>query len=75
MILGVLAISAEAVYLASRVLRTMALQKLIPQSMAKVDSKGRPRWALAITIAVSIALTYIALSGECRFLNHRALLT
>ncbi|KAF2015672.1 hypothetical protein BU24DRAFT_369562 [Aaosphaeria arxii CBS 175.79] len=63
MILGVLAISAEAVYLSSRILRTMAHQKLIPEFMAKVDSKGRPRWALAITVATSILLTYLALSG------------
>lgn len=64
MILGVLAISAEAVYLSSRILRTMAHQGLIPGFMAKVDSKGRPRWALGITVVVAIALTYIALSGQ-----------
>ena len=64
MILGVLAISAEAVYLSSRIMRTMAHQKLIPEFMARLDSKGRPRWALFITIVVAIIFTYIALSGK-----------
>lgn len=59
MITGILAIAAEGVYLSSRVLRTMAHQKLIPEVLAKVDSKGRPRWALAITIATCILLTYL----------------
>lgn len=63
MIVGILGISAEAVYLCSRVLRTMAHQKLIPEMWARVDSEGRPRWALAITIVVAVVLTYIQLSG------------
>lgn len=63
MIVGILAISAEAVYLSSRVLRTMAHQKLVPEFIAKVDSQGRPRWALAITCGVGVILTYINLAG------------
>lgn len=62
MIVGILAISAESVYLASRVLRTMAHQQLVPEFVARVDNKGRPRWALAITCAVGIILTYINLA-------------
>jgi amino acid transporter len=61
MICGILAISAESIYLASRILRTMSHKKLIPE--AKVDSKGRPRWALGITCTVAVLLTYINLSG------------
>lgn len=64
MIVGILAISAESIYLCSRVLRTMAHQKLIPEAWAKVDSAGRPRWALLISTIVGVALTYIQLSGE-----------
>ncbi|KAF7544172.1 hypothetical protein G7Z17_g10160 [Cylindrodendrum hubeiense] len=66
MIVGILAISAESVYLASRVLRTMAHQQLVPEFIAKVDTKGRPRWALAITCAVGIILTYINLAAGGR---------
>ncbi|KAJ3520572.1 hypothetical protein NM208_g13655 [Fusarium decemcellulare] len=66
MIVGILAISAESVYLASRILRTMAHQQLIPEFMARVDDKGRPRWALAITCGVGIILTYINLASGGR---------
>ncbi|KAM0205559.1 hypothetical protein ACHAPQ_011829 [Fusarium lateritium] len=66
MIIGILAISAEAVYLSSRVLRTMAHQKLVPEFIAKVDSQGRPRWALAITCGVGVILTYINLAAGGR---------
>lgn len=64
MIVGILAISAESVYLASRILRTMAHQKLVPEYLATVDSKGRPRWSLIITSLVATALTYANLSGK-----------
>ncbi|XEU97447.1 hypothetical protein FSHL1_002733 [Fusarium sambucinum] len=66
MIVGILAISAESVYLSSRVLRTMAHQKLVPEFIAKVDNKGRPRWALAITCGVGVILTYINLAAGGR---------
>ncbi|KAF4470864.1 amino acid transport GAP1 [Fusarium albosuccineum] len=66
MIVGILAISAESVYLASRIMRTMAHQQLIPEFMARVDDKGRPRWALAITCGVGIILTYINLASGGR---------
>lgn len=64
MMCGVLAIAAESVYLSSRVLRTMAHQKLIPERLARVDDKGRPRLALAITSFVAVVLAYIQLSGR-----------
>lgn len=61
---------AEAVYIASRILRALSHQKLIPEFIAaKVDSRGRPVWSLAITGVVSIALTYINLSGKWQKLN------
>lgn len=62
MMLGVLAIAAESVYLSSRILRTMAHQKLVPERLAKVDDKGRPRLALLITCGVAVLLGYIQLS-------------
>lgn len=64
MMCGVLAIAAESVYIASRVLRTMAHQRLIPEYFAGVDSKGRPRWALLITAVVALVLGYIQLACE-----------
>lgn len=64
MIVGILGISAEAIYLCSRVLRTMAHQKLIPEALAKVDCAGRPRWALIISTVVAVIITYIQLSGK-----------
>ncbi|KAJ0416825.1 amino acid permease/ SLC12A domain-containing protein [Aspergillus carlsbadensis] len=64
MIIGILAIALECIYLPSRILRTMALQRIIPSFIAKVDDKGRPRWALLITSAVGVVLTYMSLSGK-----------
>ena len=61
---GILAISAESIYLSSRILRTMANQKLISEWVAQVDRKGRPVRSLLITCLTSVVLTYINLSGE-----------
>lgn len=69
MIIGILGIAAESVYISSRIIRTMAHQKLIPEIVARVDNKGRPRWALAITILVATFLTYIQLSCESPYTN------
>lgn len=63
-IIGCLALGAEGIYVASRILRAMSHQRLIPAFIARVDSEGRPRWALAITTALSILLTYINLSSQ-----------
>ena len=63
MIIGILGIAAESVYISSRIARTMAHQKLIPEFIARVDANGRPRWALAITVVVATFLTYIQLTG------------
>lgn len=41
----------------------MSYQNLIPKWVAQVDSRGRPRWAIAITILSAIALTYCNLSA------------
>ena len=62
---GILAISAESIYLSSRILRTMGSQKLIPEWVAQVDRRGRPVRPLLITCLTAIVLTYINLSGEC----------
>lgn len=64
MIAGILAIALESIYLPSRVLRTMAVQRLLPEFIARVDSKGRPRWALGITALVAVVFVYMSLSGE-----------
>lgn len=70
MMTGILAIAAESVYISSRIMRTMAHQKLIPELMAKVDSRGRPRWALGFTSIVAVVLTYLNLSGEYHTITH-----
>lgn len=59
MMCGVLGIGAEAVYLSSRILRTMAHQRLISERMAQVDEQGRPRLALLITTIVAVILAYV----------------
>lgn len=64
MICGILAIAAESVYLSSRILRTMSHQRLLPERLARVDDRGRPRLALSITCLVAAILGYIQLSGE-----------
>lgn len=62
--IAVLSMSVESIYIASRVLRTMALQKLIPAFIANIDEKGRPRWAIAITTAAGLIFVYINLASE-----------
>ncbi|KAK2781676.1 hypothetical protein FQN53_000467 [Emmonsiellopsis sp. PD_33] len=64
MIFGILAIALESIYLPSRILREMALQRLVPSFIARVDERGRPRWALSITATVGTVLTYMSLSGK-----------
>ena len=64
MIIGIVAIALESIYLPSRMLRTMAIQGLIPSWIGRCDVQGRPRWALAITSVVGVAMTYMSLSGK-----------
>lgn len=66
-IIGLLAIALESIYLPSRVMRNMALQGLIPSSLAKCDDKGRPRAALLITSIVGVVMTYMSLSSKYTF--------
>jgi yeast amino acid transporter len=61
---GLLAIAAESVYIASRILRTMSHQRIIPEVFAKVDSRGRPRMSLIVTCVTGVFLAYINLSGK-----------
>ena len=49
MIIGIVAIALESIYLPSRMLRTMAIQGLIPSWIGHCDVQGRPRWALVRT--------------------------
>ncbi|KAJ4421732.1 hypothetical protein N0V82_003576 [Gnomoniopsis sp. IMI 355080] len=60
---AVASIGAESIFVGSRMLRSMSRQHLIPDWVARVDSRGRPRWAIAITCAGAIALTYCNLSA------------
>ncbi|PYH45987.1 proline-specific permease [Aspergillus saccharolyticus JOP 1030-1] len=70
MIIGILAIALECIFLPSRILRTMSLQRLLPRFVANVDDQGRPRWALAITAVAGVILTYMSLSaGGTEVLN------
>ncbi|KAF4459808.1 Amino acid polyamine transporter I [Fusarium albosuccineum] len=59
MIVTIMAIGLEAIYLSSRILREMALQKLIPEFIANVDNQGRPRWSLFITSTLGTILTWL----------------
>src|ERR1700712_5038963 len=47
--IGVADITAESLYITSRMLRAMSYQRLIPAWVAGVNSKGHPRAFLAIT--------------------------
>lgn len=58
---GVAAIAAESLYIASRMIRAMSHQGLIPDWVAHVDKQGRPRGAILLTSAVAILLTYLNL--------------
>lgn len=70
---AVMSIGAESVYVASRILRAMSHQRLIPPWIARVDRRGRPRTALAITLGVAVALTYCNLSaGGIEVCKYRA---
>ncbi|KIW70758.1 hypothetical protein PV04_02999 [Phialophora macrospora] len=64
MIVGILAIALESIYLPSRMLRTMAVQGLIPKAFGRCDQKGRPRLALAVTSVVGVVMTYMSLSAD-----------
>lgn len=60
--IGIIAIAVESIYISSRILRAMSAQGLIPEFISRVDSTGRPRWAVAITVFVAVILTYMNLS-------------
>lgn len=62
-LVAVASIAAESIFIASRMLRFMSHQNLIPQWFAQVDSRGRPRWSIAVTVLAAIALTYCNLSA------------
>lgn len=60
---AVASIAAESFFIASRILRSMAHQRLIPGLLAQVDSKGRPIPSLVLTTAMTLLMTYINLSA------------
>ncbi|KAL3462743.1 proline-specific permease [Aspergillus heterothallicus] len=53
----------EPLYIASRVMRHLALAGQLPKPLAQVDSRGRPTWALLVTGIFAIAFTYITCSN------------
>ena len=53
----------EPLYNSSRILRAMALAGQLPKQLARVDSHGRPSWALAVTAVFAITFTYINCSN------------
>ena len=61
---GILAISAKSIYLSSRILRTMGVQRLVLVWIAQVDRKGRPIRSLVATCLAAVVLTYINMPGK-----------
>ncbi|KIX07430.1 uncharacterized protein Z518_02083 [Rhinocladiella mackenziei CBS 650.93] len=62
-LLGLVAIGAESMYVSSRAMIAMATMGMFPRFLGRIDKKGRPRWALAITAAFSTVCTYINCSN------------
>lgn len=65
MMIGIVANGSESFYLASRVLRAMSHQRLIPEQLARVDNMGRPRMAQLVTGVLVLTMTYVSLTGWC----------
>lgn len=63
MLIGIGSGGLEPLYIASRVMRHMALKGQLPAQLARVDSKGRPTWALFITGLFTITFTYLNCSN------------
>lgn len=68
MMIGIVANGSESFYLASRVLRAMSHQRLIPERLAQVDEMGRPRMAQLVTGVLVLTMTYVSLTGWFSFL-------
>lgn len=64
MMIAILSMAVEAIYISSRVLRTMAHQKLVPEVLAKLDKRGQPIFSLLISAAAGVLLTFINLAGK-----------
>ncbi|OAA65864.1 amino acid permease [Niveomyces insectorum RCEF 264] len=60
---AVASIAAESFFVATRILRSMAHQRLIPRLLAHVDRQGRPVPALLATTAITVLMAYINLSA------------
>ncbi len=56
---GLPATTAQPVYIASTILRTMTYQRIIPEASARVDNKGQPRLSLMVMCVTGLFLAYI----------------
>ncbi|RDW83512.1 hypothetical protein BP5796_05003 [Coleophoma crateriformis] len=63
MLIGIGSGGLEPMYIASRVMRHMALKGQLPRVLAQIDNKGRPTWALFITALWTILFTYLNCSN------------
>ncbi|CAK7235062.1 hypothetical protein SCUCBS95973_009143 [Sporothrix curviconia] len=63
-LIGLLGIGSESLYISSRVLYAMSEMKMMPGIIGRVDQKGRPRWALLVTMIISAGLTYLDVSSS-----------
>jgi yeast amino acid transporter len=63
-IIGISAVAAESIYIASRIMRTMSAQGFLPKIVRHVDHRGRPTTSLVITIVIAYAMAYINLSSK-----------
>ena len=62
-LLGLVAIGAESMYISSRVMVSSARMGFAPAILGRIDKKGRPYWALAVTGVFSTICTYINCSN------------
>lgn len=63
MLIGIASGGLEPMYIASRVVRHMALKSQLPKFFARIDDKGRPTWALFVTALFTILFTYLNCSN------------
>lgn len=49
----------------------MAHQRLIPERLARVDARGRPRLALLITTTVAVILTYVQVTCKSNLFKDK----
>ena len=62
-IIGLVAIGAEAMYIASRAMQAMSRMGMLPSVLGRVDKKGRPYYSLLVTGVFATVMTYINVSN------------